>query len=193
MPVTISSVFIVAACVTFQALPTAIAIHAPTLPTENDGIRAAEDLIRRILPRHADHFVVSRAEKGSPGHAACFTIDASGDKVHISGTSGQRALIHLIPGVTSQLESGKAYVSSNLENSRQCVSCAAGVEIAAGFHRFLQEFCHSSISWESTGGNHIDTTCLDTGIAVSRLHSNGPVHKERSAPWHYYQNVVTVR
>ncbi len=66
----------------------------------------------------------------------------------------------------------------------------AGVEVASGIHTFLKKACRSSISWRMTGGNQIDTSCLEPDkLAASALE----LYQERSVPWSYYQNVVTPR
>ena len=66
----------------------------------------------------------------------------------------------------------------------------AGVELASGVHYFLKRACKSSISWRLTGGNQIDTSCLEPAALAA---SNLDVYQERSVPWSYYQNVVTPR
>lgn len=64
--------------------------------------------------------------------------------------------------------------------------------MAAGLHWFLKYGCRSSISWAATGGHNIDASRL-TPEALELLERQGPMHHERSVPWHYYQNVVTPR
>ena len=64
--------------------------------------------------------------------------------------------------------------------------------MAAGLHWFLKYACRSSISWSVTGGHNIDSSCF-TPAFLERLEQQGVMHRERSVPWHYYQNVVTPR
>ena len=64
--------------------------------------------------------------------------------------------------------------------------------MAAGLHWFLKYACRSAVSWAATGGRSLDDSCL-TPEALRRLEQQGHMHRERSVPWHYYQNVVTPR
>ncbi len=50
--------------------------------------------------------------------------------------------------------------------------------------------CNSSVSWEWTGGNHIEDECLSPS-ALAAAEQAGPVSGSRPVPWSYYQNVVT--
>ena len=59
-------------------------------------------------------------------------------------------------------------------------------------HWLLKYACRSSFSWTVTGGHSIDHSCL-TPEALQKLEQQGAMHRERSVPWHYYQNVVTPR
>lgn len=67
-----------------------------------------------------------------------------------------------------------------------------GTEVAAGLHWFLKYACNSSISWDMTGGDTIDTSCFESE-KLEQIRERGPLHKGRSVPWHFYQNVVTPR
>ena len=67
-----------------------------------------------------------------------------------------------------------------------------GVELASGLHAFLQERCNSSVAWEATGGNQLDTRCLQL-TAVAAAADARPLYRGRSVPYHYYQNAVTPR
>ncbi|CAL5229140.1 g12413 [Coccomyxa viridis] len=62
--------------------------------------------------------------------------------------------------------------------------------MAAGLHWFLKYACRSSVSWNITGGNNIDGSCF-TSAFLEGLEQQGGMRRERSVPWHYYQNVVT--
>ena len=64
--------------------------------------------------------------------------------------------------------------------------------MAAGLHWFLKYACRSSVSWNITGGNNIDGSCF-TSAFLEGLEQQGGMRRERSVPWHYYQNVVTPR
>ncbi len=64
--------------------------------------------------------------------------------------------------------------------------------MAAGLHWFLKYACRSSVSWNATGGNSIDGSCF-TPSFLAGLEQQGGMRRERSVPWHYYQNVVTPR
>lgn len=68
----------------------------------------------------------------------------------------------------------------------------AGTEMAAGLHWFLKYACRSSVSWSATGGNSIDSSCF-TPAFLQGLEQQGGMHRERSVPWQYYQNIVTPR
>ena len=83
-------------------------------------------------------------------------------------------------------------VAENQVEASACVTCDTGVEMAAGLHWFLKYACKSSVSWAETGGNSIDASRL-TPEALEALEQQGPMHRERSVPWSYYQNVVTPR
>ena len=39
---------------------------------------------------------------------------------------------------------------------------------------------------------HLDTNCLETEV-LADIALHGKTYRGRSLPWHYYQNVVTVR
>ena len=64
--------------------------------------------------------------------------------------------------------------------------------MAAGLHWFLKYACHSSVSWSGTGGPNIDSSRF-TPSFLEALEQQGGMNRERSVPWHYYQNVVTPR
>ena len=64
--------------------------------------------------------------------------------------------------------------------------------MAAGLHWFLKYACRSSVSWDVTGGHNIDSSCF-TPAFLRELEQQGSMHRARSVPWHYYQNVVTPR
>ena len=64
--------------------------------------------------------------------------------------------------------------------------------MAAGLHWFLKYACRSAVSWAATGGRSLDHGCL-APQALRALEQQGAMHRERSVPWHYYQNVVTPR
>ena len=64
--------------------------------------------------------------------------------------------------------------------------------MAAGLHWFLKYACNSSISWSVTGGHNIDNGAF-TPEALARMEQQVGMHRKRSVPWHYYQNVVTPR
>lgn len=68
----------------------------------------------------------------------------------------------------------------------------AGTEMAAGVHWFLKYACNSSVSWHLTGGFNIDNNCFQPE-SLERIRQMGPIHRGRSVPWSYYQNVVTPR
>ncbi len=64
--------------------------------------------------------------------------------------------------------------------------------MAAGLHWFLKYACRSSVSWSGTGGPNIDGSRF-TPAFLEALEQQGGMRRERSVPWHYYQNVVTPR
>lgn len=67
----------------------------------------------------------------------------------------------------------------------------AGVELASGFYEFLKRACNSSISWQWTGGDQINTSCLEKRFLEKLDGTEFEGH--RATTWQYYQNVVTVR
>lgn len=66
------------------------------------------------------------------------------------------------------------------------------MELASGLHAFLQERCNSSVAWKATGGNQLDTGCLQVA-ALAAAAGARPLFRGRSVPYHYYQNAVTPR
>lgn len=66
------------------------------------------------------------------------------------------------------------------------------MELASGLHAYLQERCNSSVAWEATGGNQLDTRCLQA-TALAAAADARPLYRGRSVPYHYYQNAVTPR
>ncbi|KAK9841152.1 hypothetical protein WJX74_000989 [Apatococcus lobatus] len=108
----------------------------------------------------------------------------------------KRLISRLLPGKEDLFElsvspiclgTAKCY-NLRVREGRIQIFGSSGVELASGLHRFLKNACKSSISWRLTGGNQIDTSCLEAGaLDVSSL----DVYSERSTPWSYYQNVVT--
>ena len=140
------------------------------------GVRAASDLISRILPDHVQLFHLDHEVACQMGHAACFTVKVERGQVQISGTTGE----YHLPQPTKAL------------HCCLTLSGSAGVELASGFSWLLKAWCNSSISWELTGGTQLDTKCLETDV-LADIALHGKTYRGRSLPWHYYQNVVTVR
>ena len=66
---------------------------------------------------------------------------------------------------------------------------AIGAHCQRPFDRLSR--CHSSISWEWTGGNQIDEDALSPAVMEAAA-AAGPLSSTRPVPWSYYQNVVRV-
>ncbi|KAK9837149.1 hypothetical protein WJX81_006355 [Elliptochloris bilobata] len=76
------------------------------------------------------------------------------------------------------------------ESGKIAISGTTGVELASGLHAFLKERCNSSVAWQATGGNQIDTSCLEPPARAAAAAAR-PLYRGRSVPYHYYQNAVT--
>lgn len=63
-----------------------------------------------------------------------------------------------------------------------------GVDILAGLHWYLKNWCGSHISWDKTGGAQLFS--LPKVGLLPRVHDAG-VLVQRPIPWSYYQNAVT--
>lgn len=63
-----------------------------------------------------------------------------------------------------------------------------GVEILAGLHWYLKNWCGAHISWEKTGGTQLFSV-PKVGF-LPRVHDAG-ILIQRPVPWNYYQNAVT--
>ncbi|XP_073224933.1 alpha-N-acetylglucosaminidase-like, partial [Cicer arietinum] len=120
---------------------------------------AARSLLLRLLPSHSSAFYFRIISKNQCGGEYCFTINNNNHPSFVT----QRPPQILIEGTT-------------------------GVEIVAGLHWYLKNWCGSHISWDKTGGSQLFSVpnvgflprVPDTGISVRR-----PI------PWSYYQNAVT--
>ncbi|XP_058787340.1 alpha-N-acetylglucosaminidase-like [Vicia villosa] len=63
-----------------------------------------------------------------------------------------------------------------------------GVDIVAGLHWYLKNWCGSHISWDKTGGSQLFAV-PNVGF-LPRVHDAG-ISVRRPVPWSYYQNAVT--
>ncbi|XP_062116424.1 alpha-N-acetylglucosaminidase-like isoform X2 [Humulus lupulus] len=63
-----------------------------------------------------------------------------------------------------------------------------GVDIVAGLHWYLKNWCGSHISWDKTGGAQLFS--VPKAGLLPRLNDNG-VFVPRPVPWSYYQNAVS--
>lgn len=73
-------------------------------------------------------------------------------------------------------------------NSLTRISGVTGVEILAGLHWYLKNWCGSHISWDKTGGAQL-VSVPKAGL-LSRVGDAG-ILVQRPVPWNYYQNAVT--
>ncbi|KAL5076345.1 hypothetical protein RYX36_015329 [Vicia faba] len=64
----------------------------------------------------------------------------------------------------------------------------SGVDIVAGLHWYLKNWCGSHISWDKTGGSQLFSV-PNVGF-LPRVHDAG-ISVQRPVPWSYYQNAVT--
>ncbi|KAM0943189.1 putative alpha-N-acetylglucosaminidase [Dioscorea sansibarensis] len=64
----------------------------------------------------------------------------------------------------------------------------SGVELSAGLHWYLKNWCMAHISWGKTGGTQLFS--VPTPGSLPHVHSAGVLIK-RAVPWNYYQNAVT--
>ncbi|XP_047313259.1 alpha-N-acetylglucosaminidase-like [Impatiens glandulifera] len=68
------------------------------------------------------------------------------------------------------------------------ISGFTGVELGAGLHWYLKNWCGLHISWDKTGGVQLST--VPKSGSLPRLDHNG-ILVQRPVPWNYYQNAVT--
>lgn len=83
------------------------------------------------------------------------------------------------------------FFSVRVKDGRVIIEGTSGVELASGLHWFLKYFCNSSFSWEVTGGLQLDSKFQDPAN-LRLLEGKEKVVVERSVPYSYYQNIVTV-
>lgn len=62
------------------------------------------------------------------------------------------------------------------------------MEIVAGLHWYLKNWCGSHISWDKTGGSQLYS--VPNAGFLPRVRDGG-VLVQRPIPWSYYQNAVT--
>lgn len=62
------------------------------------------------------------------------------------------------------------------------------MEILAGLHWYLKNWCGSHISWDKTGGAQLFS--VPKAGLLSRVGDAG-ILVQRPVPWNYYQNAVT--
>ncbi|KAK6920761.1 Alpha-N-acetylglucosaminidase, N-terminal [Dillenia turbinata] len=68
------------------------------------------------------------------------------------------------------------------------ISGATGVELSAGLHYYLKNFCGAHISWDKTGGAQLSSVPKPGALPSV---PNGVILVTRPVPWNYYQNAVT--
>lgn len=147
----------------------------------SEGPAAVSGLLQRLLPPAA---VSKFALKSNPacalGHQHCFRVWSDGSTVQAQGSTGEQlsgALVHETLLSTRPLRT---------------VSFLIGTELAAGVHAWLEARCNSSISWDVTGGPHLDYSCFMPD-RLQAAESLEPLYGSRSVPHFYYFNVVTAR
>ncbi|KAM6594141.1 hypothetical protein CsatA_001844 [Cannabis sativa] len=155
-------------CLTFPtAHPSSIGVrHLSNLLQTQDRERsppslqlaAARGVLRRLIPSHSSSFDFQIVSKEQCGGASCFIIRNHPD-FHRRGGDPEILII----GVT-------------------------GVDIVAGLHWYLKNWCGSHISWDKTGGAQL-CSVPKAGL-LPRVDDNG-VFVPRPVPWSYYQNAVS--
>ncbi|XP_057443002.1 alpha-N-acetylglucosaminidase-like [Lotus japonicus] len=73
-------------------------------------------------------------------------------------------------------------------NPQILIEGTTGVEIVAGLHWYLKNWCGSHISWDKTGGSQLYS--VPNAGFLPRVRDGG-VLVQRPIPWSYYQNAVT--
>ncbi|KAF4367611.1 hypothetical protein F8388_011250 [Cannabis sativa] len=121
-------------------------------------LAAARGVLRRLIPSHSSSFDFQIVSKEHCGGASCFIIRNHPD-FHRRGGDPEILII----GVT-------------------------GVDIVAGLHWYLKNWCGSHISWDKTGGAQL-CSVPKAGL-LPRVDDNG-VFVPRPVPWSYYQNAVS--
>lgn len=89
------------------------------------------------------------------------------------------------------VHSGGSSGSLFVEDGFVHIEGSSGVELASAIHWFIKYFCCSSFSWRATGGLQLDTECF-SAAKLQEFESRGKVTIERSVPYSFYQNVVTM-
>ncbi|KAK8968620.1 hypothetical protein KSP40_PGU012501 [Platanthera guangdongensis] len=64
----------------------------------------------------------------------------------------------------------------------------SGVELSAGLHWYLKNWCAAHISWDKTGGAQLSS--VPKPGSLPKMNPNGILIR-RLIPWSYYQNAVT--
>ncbi|KAJ0965515.1 hypothetical protein J5N97_026653 [Dioscorea zingiberensis] len=77
---------------------------------------------------------------------------------------------------------------SNKGHPEILIRGVSGVELSAGLHWYLKNWCLAHISWEKTGGTQLFS--VPTPGSLPHVHSAGVLIK-RPVAWSYYQNAVT--
>ncbi|XP_004301281.1 PREDICTED: alpha-N-acetylglucosaminidase-like [Fragaria vesca subsp. vesca] len=121
-------------------------------------VAAARGVLHRLLPSHSSSFDFQIVSKEQCGGASCFMI-----KNHPSFRRRGIDPQILISGVT-------------------------GVEILAGLHWYLKNWCGSHISWDKTGGAQLFSV---PKAGLLSCVGDGGILVQRPVPWNYYQNAVT--
>ncbi|KAK8963506.1 hypothetical protein KSP40_PGU004954 [Platanthera guangdongensis] len=65
----------------------------------------------------------------------------------------------------------------------------SGVELSAGLHWYLKNWCAAHISWDKTGGAPLSS--VPKPGSLPKMNPNGILIR-RLIPWSYYQNAVLI-
>ncbi|KAJ7547304.1 hypothetical protein O6H91_08G079400 [Diphasiastrum complanatum] len=128
------------------------------LPHPSTQLQAARGVLARLLPQHVSSFDFSIISLDQCGGKACFQIE------NYQRTSGE-------------------FVSEEIS-----IKGTTGVELCAGLHWYLKNWCKVHISWEKTGGSQLMTVPKPGSLPKV---GDGGVLIQRPVPWNYYQNTVT--
>ncbi|KAK6140422.1 hypothetical protein DH2020_025832 [Rehmannia glutinosa] len=71
---------------------------------------------------------------------------------------------------------------------RERIKGTTAVDITSGLHWYLKYWCGAHVSWDKTGGAQLGSVPKPGSLPPVRYEG---VMIRRSAPWNYYQNVVT--
>ncbi|KAK1268870.1 hypothetical protein QJS04_geneDACA006846 [Acorus gramineus] len=85
------------------------------------------------------------------------------------------------------------FIISNLFNGQMedpeiLIHGSSGVELSAGLHWYLKNWCQAHVSWDKTGG--VQLSSVPKPGSLPRVQP-AKIMVQRPVPWNYYQNAVT--